>query len=498
MISITLAWWMILGGSNVVKAFSSSSLSFLNTERRERSHRAAARVPVQTRPVSYPDRASVVAFQSSTPNENDNIPNDLRRMLELSWNVDTMGDVPNTPEAAAEAAAQALKEALVSSTDQIFMVDLLLPIYDVSGPAYDEVLAVEFCTALAKSMIGNTLDRAAIFVRDDIILNPVMRILDARENDTKVPKSKPKQPEKTLEEDVKTESPAVAEEPSTGNSVVVEFYDDFADMDGIGSIASSNTPESSIGSEAGDTDTSSTQEPLNEDVDTFRQQLMSTWDDTTESTEDSLENTGEKGGDEVEETMQSASDLAAIDSETVNDGEEAEARFRVGSLLGDPSHISSGPDMLTDVVQAVSDNVVMDEEENLIILLSPHTPEEMIAVRSVIGKYGTSNKTIVLVNCELDPLPRELIRTDVVYSILPLIAASRNPQEDEKRPNPKIVLLRRYPKDWEIYVDITPSGEGGFELVDTIPADQVGNKGPPLDYVASLIKKHLQQRFDTY
>jgi hypothetical protein len=417
-------------------------------------------------------------------------------MLELSWNVDTMGDVPNTPESAAQAAAQALKEALVSSTDKVFMVDLLLPMYDVSGPAYDEVLAVEFCTALAKSMIGNTLDRAAIFVRDDIILNPVMRVLDARENDK--PKSKPKQPEKTLEKDVKAESPAVAEEPSTGNSVGVEFYDDFADMDGIGSIANSDTPESSIGSEARDTETSSAQEPLNEDVDTFRQQLMSTWDGTTESMEDSLENTGEKGGDEVEGNIQSSSDLAAIDLETADDEGEAETRFRVGSLLGDPSHLSKGPDMPTDVVQAVSDNVVLDEEENLIILLSPHTQEEMIAVRSIMGKYGTSNKTIVLVNCKLDPLPRELIRTKVVYSILPLIAASRNPQEDEQRANPKIVVLRRYPKDWEIYLDTTASGEGGFELVDTIPADQVGNKGPPLDYVASRIKKHLQQRFDTY
>jgi len=117
----------------------------------------------------------------------------------------------------------------------------------------------------------------------------------------------------------------------------------------------------------------------------------------------------------------------------------------------------------------------------------------MIAIRALAGQYKATKK-IILVNCRLDsPLPRELIGAETVYSILPLIAkpqttTSRH-NEPKKDDNPKVVVLRRYPRDWEVYVDM---GDG-FDLAASVPDSSVpGRQGPSMEWVSSAVKRYLQ------
>jgi mannose/fructose-specific phosphotransferase system component IIA len=55
----------------------------------------------------------------------------MRRLLEASWNIETMGAVPTNPEDAADAAATSIQSA-VDNGESLFFVDLLLPSYDIS------------------------------------------------------------------------------------------------------------------------------------------------------------------------------------------------------------------------------------------------------------------------------------------------------------------------------------------------------------------------------
>jgi len=171
-------------------------------------------------------------------------------------------------------------------------------------------------------------------------------------------------------------------------------------------------------------------------------------------------------------------------------------------MLGNEK-ISYGPNMVNDVVQAVHSNAFSSKGvENTIIILSPVTKEEMIAVRTIIAKYG-KHKTIIIVNCKLNPTPRELMRAEKVYSLLPLnalpIVSRFNKSSQEKRsnsinPSAKVVLMRRFPKDWEIFMDVKLGS--GFELVDTVPANEVGQKGPSIQQILASVKKYFQSKYD--
>ena len=101
-----------------------------------------------------------------------------------------------------------------------------------------------------------------------------------------------------------------------------------------------------------------------------------------------------------------------------------------------------------------------------------------------------------LFNNKLHPLPNELMFAKTCYSVFPLIARSSTSSLDEngERPsNPKIVLLWRFPRDWEIHIDIN---EGlGFELAGSVPAVDVGMRGPLMDWIAGCVKQHMQLKF---
>jgi hypothetical protein len=371
--------------------------------------------------LTFCNRRSRIALASSSGDNNENV-DDTRRLLESSWNSETMGKVPTSAESAAEAATSSLLKAMERGSTSIFMVNVVLPQYDISQGdiLYDEVLAVEFCIELANRMKG----KSSIVVRDDKTVETVSRTLDARERD------RPQSSE-----------------------------DDFA---AFGSIEDAEGADSSDSGEG---------------VDSFRQQLMSTWDPPA------MKETGPR---------------ATNDEPTIvpKEAQVLTKRYRLASMLGDATKLPSGADMMGAVIKAVTDNAQPQADEDTLIILSAMSQEELIGVRGLAAKFE-GKKTIILVNSKLDPLPPELSKAVTVYSIFPLIAramASKNntvdsePKQDPKPP--KIVVLRRYPSDWEIHID---SGDG-FKLAASIPAEQVGKNGPTMQWIADRVKQHLQIR----
>mmetsp|Transcript_13693 Transcript_13693/g.22659 ORF Transcript_13693/g.22659 Transcript_13693/m.22659 type:complete len:126 (+) Transcript_13693:1-378(+) len=118
----------------------------------------------------------------------------------------------------------------------------------------------------------------------------------------------------------------------------------------------------------------------------------------------------------------------------------------------------------------------------------------MLAVRALMAKYA-KDKKIILVNCRLDPLPRELEKCNTVYHLTPLVATTaldeRNlfgKESQEERPPIKVVSIRRYPGQWEVYVDADGKG---FELAQRTAANQFQSKGPSFDWIGGVIKAFL-------
>lgn len=81
--------------------------------------------------------------------------------------------------------------------------------------------------------------------------------------------------------------------------------------------------------------------------------------------------------------------------------------------------------MMDAVFATVAENSPPTEDDDGMILLSAHTPAHMKAVRASAGRY-LPEKSIVLVNCQLSPVPRELMGGSTVYHILPLVVAKKS------------------------------------------------------------------------
>lgn len=396
------------------------------------------------------------SFLFSTQREDDGIEA-MRKLLEASWNAETMGSIPTNADAAAETAANSVVTAIQRGLNLCY-VDLLLPQYDIRQGTnlYDEVRAVEFCIGLAinlHQMRGG--GKSMIVVKDDKTINIVKRVLDARERSSR------------QDDAASTLSlPGAVDNQSDGydEDDEVEFYNDFADFGSIGDDSSS--------------------------IDSFREKLISTWDNPTAEPK----------------TPKAQNGPPPLGPDAVS----ASKNFRLVSMLGDASSVRSGSDMMDSVIKAVAAYAQPKDDEDTIIILSAASDSEMIGVRSLVAKYQQQGKTIVLVNCSLDPIPRELISAQTVYSIQPLIARpvqseqnlfakessyAKQQQEQKQAPSaPKIVVMRRFPRDWEVFVDDDSTTGKGFELACTIPANQVPKKGPSLEFIASCVKTYLQSR----
>ena len=165
-------------------------------------------------------------------------------------------------------------------------------------------------------------------------------------------------------------------------------------------------------------------------------------------------------------------------------------------MLGDGLDIASGPDMARSVIKVVSEQGLPTDEEETLIVLSAATPAELVATRALVQKYQAT-KRIILVNSKFDPMPRELREAQTAYSILPLLARPKDDASVTGSSNadatvtPKVVVMRRFPRDWEIFVDVTGKG---FELATRIPPNQVGQQGPSMPAIAQAVQRFLQTK----
>ena len=388
----------------------------------------------------------------------------MRSLLESSWNVGTMGEVPTSPESAAEAASQSITASLEAQPNKrLLQVDIRLPSFDIrQGPnIYDDIQSVEFCCQLAENLRRNSngsIGKALILVRDGSAVRSAARILDVKER-------KRQDEESMLNEDTIDRADGVP-----------------VDEDG---------EEDSTDVESG-----------GDDIDAFRKQLSLTWgdDDGKESSSEEPEidpseaaaaaNRARRGREQLKPSVN-------FNPEATKDGRS----YRLASWFADET-ISTGADMFTDAIEAVDTHGTMLTSEDVLILLSPVSREDTVAVRRLISRYGNT-KTIVLVNSALNPEPKEAFLSIPAYSITPLIAKpmqsesnfmSQKENAQEESPT-KIIVLRRFPDDWQCYIDIDGSG---FELVDSAPANTVGKLGPANDWIAACVKRHMAFKFGQY
>jgi Domain of unknown function (DUF1995) len=379
----------------------------------------------------------------------------MRNLLKMSWDADTMGRVPSDPIAAANEAFAGISSASENGINICF-VDLLLPSYDITlgTNMYDEVIAVEYCIALSSCLKGRT----SILVRDARTVKTVGRILDARE--------KYKLGAKDEEEDDEDDYDDEEEEKDDEEAFIDDEGEEDEYDDDIGSVGEGppSVPPSAT------------------DVNAFRQQLISGWNGDSNNNfldgkikdQPSIGKTPEARQTERQETKK-------------ENRPPPRKRYRLASFFGD-GVITSGANMVQDIIRAIQENALPTEEEESIIILSPISREEVVAVRSLVANYAATKK-IVLVNSKIDPLPRELLAGVTVYSVLPLLAQPTGLKPGESdNPNPNVVVLRRYPRDWEIFVDIGK----GFELAATKVDSPETIAGPDKEWIASCVQQHLK------
>jgi len=398
--------------------------------------------------------------------EDSNNMDAIRRMLEGSWNEDVMGKIPDTPEAAAAEAGTSMLAA-IERGHELLVVNLLLPTYDITqgSSLYDEVEAVNFCVALGKFLEA----KACIVVRDNKTKNTVTRVLERREASATAEAAAVMKREFVEDEDINDD-----DEEEEGEDDEDETDNNSATVGDSGPSDDDNGPVIGEFGSKGDTRLGDT---TKSEMSNFRKQLMEDWGDL----------------EEIEDgEMQPPSPAAEVPQSALPPGPR-EKQYRVTSMFGDAT-FTSGPDMFDNVIQAVSANAQPKEDEDTLIILSAASMEETIGVRALAAKYKQS-KTIVLVNCHFEPVPVEIIKAETVYSLLPLAAKQKQQASgsDSYAPVPKVVVLRRYPRDFEVFMDF---GKGsGFELTESVSTEQVGKRGPSLQWIADRLKQQMDARF---
>ena len=96
----------------------------------------------------------------------------------------------------------------------------------------------------------------------------------------------------------------------------------------------------------------------------------------------------------------------------------------------------------------------------------------------------------ILVNCKLDPIPNELRRGETVYSVLPLLARQKGGDSNSGDGAPKVVVMRRFPAPWEVFVDV---GDG-FQLAETAPVvSQRTARGPNMSWITNSVQRYLRR-----
>ena len=169
------------------------------------------------------------------------------------------------------------------------------------------------------------------------------------------------------------------------------------------------------------------------EVDEFRRKLVSSWDsdDLTTSTTSSIQ----------EKVPQTAVD-------------DSSSSHRVWSMVGDSDDISNGVDMFETVIAKTDQNAILQADEDALIIISPYDTTDVIALRRIMARYG--QRTIIIVNSRIETTPRELHSAVLAYAVMPLVARSKQGSNEES--GLKAVVMKRFPADWTVYIDVYGDG----------------------------------------
>ena len=350
----------------------------------------------------------------------------MRTILESSWNGETMGVVPSNPQKAADAAASAVASAMAENHN-VVMIDLRLPSYDVTeGTRFYDIMA----TSDFCSFLSDRLCERNL-VRKSLLL--------------------------VRNEQERAEIERVRSQRDQGK--MYEVMDD----------TYNSSEDNDFGSELGD-----------EKIDEFRSKLMDSWDAPIDAVEKTKA---------VESLAKPHSSYSTTKRRVTG---KTRSSHRLWSMIGS-SNISSGPDQFDQVIAAVDKNAILSttaEPEDALIILSPYTTTDVIALRRILARYGQT-RTIIIVNSRIEILPRELDSAVLVYGIMPLIARSRTKQNSGDGSGLKAVVMRRFPSKWAVFVDVY--GDGFVETNngdDTI--DGSSKNFPSPEYIATTVQKHVE------
>jgi len=312
--------------------------------------------------------------------------------------------VPNSPERAAEAAAESVAAAMRKSHN-VLMIDLRISSYVITeGNEYDKKAMYDFCTNLTTELRARKLiTKSLILVRNEKERVDTERaIADARNAATVVPNE---------EEEVAKESDDIAE---------------------------------------------------------FRKKLISSWDSP-------------------------ANPESNAQSESSDQSANLGSSHRLWSMVADEK-ISSGPNMFDEVIAAVDKHARLrvEKHEDALIIVSPYDTADTIAIRRILARYGQT-RTIIIVNSHMEELPTEMDNAVLVYGMMPLEARplSGTKYENEDESSFKVVIMRRFPKDWSIFVDNNDSGfvQANGSMYDQPRADS--KEFPSPEWVRRTIQDYV-------
>ena len=378
----------------------------------------------------------------------------LRSILESSWDQPTMGIVPTTPTNAAIAATECISNAITSSaSSNVMMIDLRLPSYDIveGHRAYDSMAVYNFGVELAHRMqqIG-LVRKSLVLVRNGRECEEIQRVINRRKQRKKINTD--------------------------------EYENDEGDED---NLLNKWTEE--------------------EEADEFRKKLMSSWESSSsvtnsEANEDSsiVSSTSSSSSSSVYSKSASSEDSKVIIDDTHS------ASHRLWSMVGndlnnnDTDTPSSVVDTFNDIIAAVDINARLQPNEDAIIILSPYDTTDIVALRRILSRYGPTRIPIIIVNSRFDTNPIELDNALLVYGMLPLVAkavqqsSSSRKEEEDTNTGLRAVIMKRYPKDWTVYVDVI--GDGFVEAKNDNDRSGVGTTKsfPSPEWIAQRVQAHLE------
>ena len=212
-----------------------------------------------------------------------------------------------------------------------------------------------------------------------------------------------------------------------------------------------------------------------DEVDEFRKKLMTSWDDSRSDDDiTTTDNDKKKAGD-----RSSSQKKIPIDNSS----------HRLWSMVGS-NVISNGPDMFDHIITAVDENALLRSDQDALIIISPYDTSDVIATRRILARYGQT-RTIIIVNSRMENLPRELDPAILAYGIMPLIARSKqNEKSGNEEAGLKAVVMKRFPADWSVYVDVY--GDGFVEARGGMLPDGSDKQFPSAQWIAQQVEQHVR------